>query len=67
MHKYSGRRVEVAHIPWENGGFTEEVSSNQVEKDELKFARQREGHSRQREEREERYGLTFPSRPKALK
>ena len=40
----------MIHIPWGNGDFTE-IPSNQVEKDELKLIREREGHSRHRGQR----------------
>ena len=50
--------MEVTHIPWGNEeDFTTEVPSNQVEKDELKLARQKGTPGIM--EREERYGLTF--------
>ena len=54
----TGRRVEMIHIPWGNGDFTE-APSNQVEKDELKLIRQREGHSRCCGERRYTYNICY--------
>lgn len=59
-----GRRVEMIHIPWGNGDFTE-IPSNQVEKDELKLIREREGRSRHRGQRRYAYNISY--RLKALK
>ena len=57
-------RAEMIHIAWRNGDFTE-IPSNQVEKDELKLIREREGHSRHHGER--RYAYNILNRLKALK
>ena len=48
----------MIHIPWGNGDFTE-APSNQVEKDELKLIRQREGHSRCCGERRYAYNICY--------